>query len=273
MMKETVNSSTKASTFKAFVTGYTKKQFEFAEFAHIMKKRFPKIIEIISPSNKKNWSGFAFLEFEDEETFNALMNLKKINIDELDLSLIFNEYKEGEELQNFLDDVKKRKLKIDKIPLKWTDEKLKEYFSTFGEIETVFIYRKIRKKQRYHQGLITFVSIEDTTKVSEMKKLKIEGSEKYLVVKRVADIRSSKKNIKNDFKNESKKSPIFSSKLKNKTHKSTYTRNFFDNMGYLVKEETTHFKVTKENLSHLDHLVKPTIKKYFDLRKSLNEKI
>lgn len=268
MIEDQGNRGEKANSFKAFVTGYSKKKFRFDVFKDIMRSKFPSINTVTSPNNKQYWSGYAFLSFCDHETYRQLLDIRKIKIRELEMTVVINRHKEGNELKKFMEEVKERKLKVDKIPLSWDDEKLERFFEAFAKVESAFIFKRIRKKQKFHQGIVTFFSNEDTVRAANRKKYRIGNTDKFISVKRAIDLKynpSVPKNSKNHQKKMDSETRVVKPRLIK--HVTTYQKKFTrKNGGGIEYAEKTDRYFFKDKVESESHWLKPSSKLYYQAR-------
>lgn len=260
------NRGEKANSFKAFVTGYSKKKFRFDVFKEIIQSKFPSINTVTSPNNKQYWSGYAFLTFDSEKTYSRLLDIRRIKIKELEMTVVINKHKEGDELKKFMDEVKKRKLKVDKIPLSWDDSTLERFFEDIAQVESAFIFKKIRKKQKFHQGIVTFFSVADTIAASQIKKYQIENTEKFITVKRAIDLKynpSVPKNSKYHQKSDSEKRRESPKLVK---HVAMYQKRYTNKEGRVRLAKKTNRIFFKDKVESESHWVKPSSKLYYKAR-------
>lgn len=260
MEESSVNSDKKALAFKAFVTGYSKQKFLFARFEEIMTAKFPSITTLTSPNKREFWSGFAFLTFKNEEIYRQLLKEKKIKVEELEMTLIFNEHKQGQELDHFLENVKKRKIKVDKIPLTWDDKKLEEYFEQFSPVETAFVFKKVRKKQKFHQGMVTFFNIEDAVNIEELEKFEVPGEKRVMKVKRVINLKKKQKGSLAQEKEGQRKQRIKGNPRAGE-HQSFYVRR--SSIRGDIRLQKFYYRFKKDELLENEHQIKPTSRAYF----------
>lgn len=139
---------------KAFVNGYTACKVKESDFTAALRKYYPSFACVVFPG-KKIWQGYGFIKFDSEMSYLNFIKQKKIRLPEFNMNLIIQPYKEGKELKKSLKECKKRRMRIERIPEDWDEEKLDNFFRKFGPLENSFIKRK-RATEHLREAIIMF---------------------------------------------------------------------------------------------------------------------
>lgn len=155
---------------KAFISGYTSKNLTKAQILKKLKKEFPEIQNINFPKIGALWQGYAFVDFQIKEDFFKFIKLKRIRIKEFEMNLVIKPVKLGKALKKHLKDLKKRKLRIQNIPVNWDDIILENFFSKIGDIENCYVISPKR------EGIVIFKGRKDAKQSYELGKISVEGN-------------------------------------------------------------------------------------------------
>ena len=84
-------------------------------------------------------------------------------------------FKNGEELSSLKSELSERRLHVSNLNPEWSDDKLKEIFSAYGEIDYAYFIknRKTNKSRRF--GYVFTKSKEVSKRLTELGKIEYEG--------------------------------------------------------------------------------------------------
>lgn len=113
----------------------------------------------------KRRTGYTFIAFEDEDSLNNFIAVKDFKFKGRTLSI--KPYLTGDKLESFKEDLNKRRLFVNLIPLEWEDADLNSYFSTFGEMESAFIIKDRKTKISKGFGYVITKELSLANKLAE----------------------------------------------------------------------------------------------------------
>lgn len=143
---DTVNK--RKTIFLTGLSGLTKKK-KLLEF---LKLKFQGVISINLP-NKRN-SGYAFIQIESEDAVKRILEVKTFTFEDRELQL--TPFIARNNLEKFREELNSRRVFVSKIPKNWTDDKFREFFALFGDLENAYIIRRRKNKKSRGFGFAVY---------------------------------------------------------------------------------------------------------------------
>lgn len=135
-----LNHAKKERPLKAFLFGYSKKNFTESQLSRSLDRVFPLIKMVVRiPTKEQKWKGYAFVDFTNRGDFLSFVRKRRIRLPEFDMNLVLKPYKSGKALKIYNKDFKKRRIEVKNIPEIWDDFMLEAFFEQFGQIENAFV--------------------------------------------------------------------------------------------------------------------------------------
>lgn len=148
------------------------------------KIRFPK-------SRQKG--AFGFIEFEDEISKDKILELPYLKFENRELK--FQQYRTGNELKKYREEVQKRRLYVYGLKASMKKKDLREIFSPFGEINDAYLImdRKTGKSKCF--GYVIFEEVEVADEVASIGYLDFKGTTVRFKIHESKGAKNTKKEI------------------------------------------------------------------------------
>merc|ERR1712066_284740 len=158
--------------YKVFIGGLPPKVTEDELLENFNKCNKSAYCKIMSSKSSNENRGFAFIIFEDEESYqDALNNPKYIHGRRIECKEALNKKRAKKKV----DDEKYKKIFVGGLSRETSEEDLNDYFSKFGEVYKAYlIYDKFTNVSRCF-GFVEYKESEIADKVIETKNHKING--------------------------------------------------------------------------------------------------
>jgi nucleolin len=153
--------------------------------------------ELISRTQNNSTRGFGFITLSTLDMVNEFLD-KKEKITIRDRTLRFTKYQENNDSDFIIKNLKKNNIFVSKIPSYFTNDILKNIFSSYGEVLLSYINTDINTGKKMDTGYVEFANEKTFKTVLNLKNIKLDDNTILLISK--FKEKSANKNTKYDIR-------------------------------------------------------------------------